>query len=36
VFAIFSIFFLKQPLAWNHVIGFALIATGAFCIFHQW
>jgi uncharacterized protein len=36
VFAIFSVAYLKQPLAWTHVIGFTLIASGAFCIFHQW
>ena len=36
VFAVFSIFYLKEPLAWSHVIGFALIVAGAFCIFHQW
>jgi uncharacterized protein (DUF486 family) len=36
VFAIFSVAYLKEPLAWSHVIGFALIGTGAFCIFHQW
>lgn len=36
VFVVFSVVYLKQPLAWSHVIGFALIGTGAFCIFHQW
>ena len=35
VFAVFSVVYLKQPLAWNHAIGFTLIAGGAFCIFHQ-
>ena len=33
VFAIFSIVYLKQGLTWNHVIGFALIASGAFFVF---
>jgi uncharacterized protein len=33
IFAIFSIFYLKQGLTWNHVVGFALIASGAFFIF---
>ena len=33
VFAGFSVFFLKEPLGWNHAIGFALIAAGAFFIF---
>jgi uncharacterized protein (DUF486 family) len=33
VFAGFSVFWLKEPLTWNHAIGFALIAAGAFFIF---
>ena len=33
VFAGFSIFWLKQPLGWNHAIGFALIVAGAAFIF---
>ncbi len=33
IFAIFSIVYLKQGLTWNHVAGFALIASGAFFIF---
>lgn len=36
VFALFSVFFLKEPLGWNHLIGFALILGGAFFIFHKW
>lgn len=36
VFAIFSVLYLKEPLSWNHLIGFALIAAGAFFIFHKW
>lgn len=27
---------LKEPLGWNHGLGFALIAAGAFFIFHEW
>jgi uncharacterized protein (DUF486 family) len=34
VFAGFSVFWLKESLSWNHAIGFALIAAGAFFIFH--
>jgi uncharacterized protein (DUF486 family) len=34
VFAGFSVFVLKEPLGWNHAVGFALIAAGAFFIFH--
>lgn len=33
VFAAFSTFVLKQSLTLNHVIGFALIAAGAFFVF---
>jgi hypothetical protein len=33
VFAVFSVFYLKESLTWNHVLGFALIAGGAALIF---
>jgi uncharacterized protein len=33
VFAGFSVFYLKEPLGWNHLVGFGLIASGAFFIF---
>ena len=33
VFAAFSVLYLKQPIGWNHVMGFALIALGAALIF---
>jgi len=36
VFAVFSVFYLKEPLSWNHLVGFAFIACGAFFIFHKW
>jgi uncharacterized protein len=36
VFAGFSVFYLKQPLGWNHAVGFALIAIGASFIFQKW
>lgn len=36
VFAVFSIFYLKEPLHWNHLLGFAFIAMGGFFIFHKW
>jgi len=35
VFAGFSVFYLKQPLGWNHAVGFALIAIGASFIFQK-
>src|SRR5438105_9011923 len=36
VFAGFSVLYLKEPPGWNHSLGFALIAAGAFLIFHKW
>jgi hypothetical protein len=36
VFAVFSVLYLREPLAWNHLLGFAFIALGAFFIFHRW
>ncbi len=33
VFAVFSIVYLKQGITWNHAVGFALIASGAFFVF---
>lgn len=33
VFAGFSVLWLKQPLGWNHAVGFTLIAAGAWFIF---
>jgi uncharacterized protein len=33
VFAGFSVFFLKEQLGWNHLIGFGLIAAGAAFVF---
>ena len=35
VFALFSWLYLKEPLGWNHLVGFALIAGGAAFIFHK-
>ena len=36
VFAVFSVTYLKEPLSWNHLVGFGFIAAGAFFIFHKW
>jgi uncharacterized protein len=33
VFAVFSVVYLQQPITWNQVMGFALIAGGAFFVF---
>jgi len=32
VFAGFSVLYLKEPFTWNYIIGFALIAAGAFFV----
>jgi uncharacterized protein (DUF486 family) len=36
VFAGFSVTYLREPLAWNYAVGFALVAAGAFFVFHKW
>jgi uncharacterized protein (DUF486 family) len=33
VFAVFSVFYLKEAITWNHVAGFVLIASGAALVF---
>lgn len=33
VFAFFSVLYLKEPLTWNHAVGFMLIAAGAYFVF---
>jgi len=35
VFAVFSVFYLREPLGWNHLVGFTLIAAGAGFIFYK-
>ena len=36
VFAIFSVLYLKEPLGWNHLLGFGFIALGAWFVFQKW
>ena len=36
VFAGFSYLYLKEPITWTQGFGFALIALGAFFVFHKW
>jgi uncharacterized protein len=36
VFAIFSATYLREPLGWNHLIGFSLIVAGAWFVFQKW
>lgn len=36
VFSVFSVLYLKQPVRWNHALGFALIVVAVGVIFKQW
>ncbi len=36
VFYIFSVLYLKEPLKWNYIAGFALMAGAVFIIFKEW
>jgi uncharacterized protein len=36
VFAVFSVAYLGEPIRWNHLVGFALIAGGAWFVFQKW
>jgi len=36
VFAVFSVLYLKQPLRWNYLAGFALIVLAVAVIFRKW
>jgi uncharacterized protein len=36
VFVGFSVTYLKEPVSWNHAVGFALIALGAYFVFQKW
>ena len=36
VFALFSAFYLDEPLRWNHLLGFAMIACAVYVIFKKW
>ena len=35
VFCVFSFFYLKEPLKWNHALGFVFIVLAAFFIFKK-
>jgi uncharacterized protein (DUF486 family) len=36
VFCIFSLLYLREPLKWNYVVGFAMMAGAVFVIFKEW
>ena len=35
VFCVFSVFYLKEPLKWNYLVGFGFIVAAVFMIFHD-
>lgn len=36
VFVLFSVWYLKEPLKWNYLVGFALVGLGALFVFKPW
>jgi uncharacterized protein (DUF486 family) len=36
VFSVFSVFYLKQPIRWNHIAGFGMIVSAVGIIFKKW
>lgn len=36
VFCVFSVFYLKENLKWNYIVGFAFIILAAFFVFKKW
>ena len=36
VFVVFSVWFLHEPIKWNHLVGFAFVAVGACFVFKPW
>ncbi len=36
VFCFFSVFYLKEELKWNYIVGFCFIAIAVFFIFKKW
>ena len=36
VFCIFAFLYLKEPLKWNYLVGFACVLLGVFFVFHKW
>jgi uncharacterized protein (DUF486 family) len=36
VFCAFSVFYLKEGLKWNYLVGFALILCAVFVVFYEW
>ena len=36
MFCLFSVFYLKEELKWNYLVGFSMIAGAVFFVFREW
>jgi uncharacterized protein (DUF486 family) len=36
VFCLFAVFYLKEPLKWNYILGFLLIVVAVWVVFKEW
>jgi hypothetical protein len=36
VFVVFAVFYLGEPVRWNHIVGFVFVALGAAFVFKPW
>ncbi len=36
VFSVFAVVYLKEKLAWNHIVGFALVMLAVFVVSYDW
>ncbi|GAC1436830.1 MAG: DMT family protein [Terriglobales bacterium] len=36
VFSVFSVLYLKEPIRWNYVVGFAMMIAAVFVVFKKW
>jgi hypothetical protein len=36
VFCVFSIFYLKEPIKWNYIVGFVFMVIAVFFVFKKW
>ena len=36
VFCVFSVLYLREPLKWNYLLGFGMMAGAVFVIFREW
>lgn len=36
VFCVFSVLYLREPLKWNYLVGFSMMAGAVFVIFKEW